>query len=111
MNPGVECPSRSLTTLIGTLALRSRVACVCDFGVEVTGTFDTVGEVYATEPPGAKLPLSSIGGLRPDARGLPSPRRMDGGESRESAGRVWEIYGDPTPDPAHTASTVVYLLK
>jgi hypothetical protein len=30
---------------------------------------------------------------------------------RESAGRSWEIYGDPTPDPANTETTVVYLLK
>jgi hypothetical protein len=30
---------------------------------------------------------------------------------RESAGHSWEIYGDPTPDPAHTETTVVHLLK
>ena len=30
---------------------------------------------------------------------------------RESAGQSWEIYGDPTPDPATTETTVVYLLK
>jgi hypothetical protein len=30
---------------------------------------------------------------------------------RESAGQSWEIYGDPTPDPANTETTVVYLLK
>ena len=30
---------------------------------------------------------------------------------RESAGRSWEIYGDPTPDPADTETTVVHLLK
>jgi hypothetical protein len=30
---------------------------------------------------------------------------------RESAGQSWEIYGDPTPDPAHTETTVVRLLK
>ena len=29
---------------------------------------------------------------------------------RESAGHSWEIYGDPTPDPADTETTVVYLL-
>jgi len=30
---------------------------------------------------------------------------------RESAGHSWEIYGDPTPDPAHTETMVVHLLK
>jgi hypothetical protein len=30
---------------------------------------------------------------------------------RESAGQSWEIYGDPTPDPADTETRIVYLLK
>jgi hypothetical protein len=30
---------------------------------------------------------------------------------RESAGQSWEIHGDPTPDPADTQTTVVYLLR
>jgi hypothetical protein len=30
---------------------------------------------------------------------------------RESAGHSWEIYGDPTPDPADTETTVVHLLS
>ena len=30
--------------------------------------------------------------------------------NRESAGHSWEIYGDPTPDPANTETTVVHLL-
>jgi hypothetical protein len=30
---------------------------------------------------------------------------------RESAGHAWEIYGDPTPDPVDTETTVVHLLK
>jgi len=32
---------------------------LCDFGVEVTRTFKTAGEVYATETPGGKLPSPS----------------------------------------------------
>lgn len=30
---------------------------------------------------------------------------------RQSAGQSWEIYGDPTPDPADIETTVVYLRK
>jgi effector-binding domain-containing protein len=30
---------------------------------------------------------------------------------RESAGHSWEIYADPTPDPADTETTAVHLLK
>jgi effector-binding domain-containing protein len=30
---------------------------------------------------------------------------------RESAGHSWEIYGDPTPDPVNTETSVMYLLK
>jgi hypothetical protein len=30
---------------------------------------------------------------------------------RESAGHSWEIYGDPTPDPGDTETTIVHLLK
>lgn len=28
---------------------------------------------------------------------------------RESAGYMWEIYGEPTPDPADTETTIVQL--
>ena len=30
---------------------------------------------------------------------------------REPAGQSWEIYGDPTPNPADTETTVFYLLQ
>ena len=31
---------------------------LCDFGVEVTRSFETAGEVYATETPGGKVALA-----------------------------------------------------
>ena len=38
-------------------------------------------------------------------------RKWIAANRRESAGNSWEIYGDPTPDPAETETSVVYLLK
>ncbi len=34
-----------------------------------------------------------------------------GDNRRELAGLTWEIYGDPTPNPADTETTVVQLLR
>jgi effector-binding domain-containing protein len=85
---------------------------VCDFGVEVTRTFETEGEVYATETPGGEAAVAVHRG--------PYNRMNDAYDAigkwmaenqRESAGHSWEIYGDPTPDPADTETTVVHLLK
>ena len=85
---------------------------VCDFGVEVTRTFETTGEVYATETPGGEAAVAVHRG--PYDR-LNEAYTAIGNwivtNQRESAGQVWEIYGDPTPDPADTETTVVYLLK
>jgi hypothetical protein len=38
-------------------------------------------------------------------------RKWMAANGRESAGHSWEIYGDPTPDPADTETSIVYLLK
>ena len=85
---------------------------VCDFGVEVTRTFETAGEVYATETPGGEAavavhrgPYNSLNEAHDAVRTWMAANR------RESAGLSWEIYGDTTPDPADTETTVVYLLK
>ena len=85
---------------------------LCDFGVEVTRTFEAAGEVYATETPGGEAAVAVHRGPYD---------RMDEAYSaigewmaahrRESAGHTWEIYGDPTPDPADAETTVVRLLK
>jgi effector-binding domain-containing protein len=85
---------------------------VCDFGVEVTRTFETTGEVYATETPGGDAAVAVHRGPYDrmheayDAIG-----KWMATNQRESAGQFWEIYGDPKPDPVHTETTVVHLLK
>ena len=85
---------------------------VCEFGVEVTRTFEPAGEVYPTETPGGEAAVAVHRG--------PYDRLNEAYEAigawmashhRGSAGHTWEIYGDPTPDPQDTETTVVRLLK
>jgi effector-binding domain-containing protein len=85
---------------------------LCDFAVEVTRSFEAAGEVYATETPGGEAAVAVHRG--PYSRmneAHEAVRKFMAANQRESAGNSWEIYGDPTPDPADTVTTVVYLLK
>jgi effector-binding domain-containing protein len=85
---------------------------LCDFGVEVTRAFETAGDVYATETPAGEAAVAVHRGpysLMNAAHTAIAEWMAANG--RESAGHSWEIYGDPTPDPADTETTVVYLLK
>jgi effector-binding domain-containing protein len=84
----------------------------CDFGVEVTRDFEPGGEVYPTETPAGEAAVAVHRG--------PYERMNEAYEAigrwmalsgRESAGYTWEIYGDPTPDPADTETTIIRLLK
>lgn len=88
------------------------VPILCDFGVEVTRTFERAGEVYAIETPGGEAAVAVHRG--PYQRLNQAYQAIDewmAANQRESAGHSWEIYGDPTPDPADTETTVVHLLK
>ena len=84
----------------------------CDFSVEVTRAFEPTGEVYATATPGGEAAVAVHRG--PYDRMNEAYDAIDewmAANRRESAGCSWEIYGDPTPDPAHTETTVVRLLR
>jgi hypothetical protein len=85
---------------------------VCDFGVEVTRTFEATGEVYATETPGGEAAVAVHRGPYSELKDAYSAiEQWMVANGRASAGHTWEIYGDPTPDPADTETTVVHLLK
>ena len=85
---------------------------VCDFGVEVTGTFQGAGDVYATETPEGQAAVAVYSG--PYDRMNEAYDAIDkwmAANRKESARHSWEIYGDPMPDPAQTETTLVHLLK
>jgi len=85
---------------------------VCDFGVEVTRAFETAGEVYATETPGGEAAVALHHGRYDRMNETHDAiRKWMVLNGRDSAGRSWEIYGDPTPNPAATETMIVYLLK
>ena len=84
----------------------------CDFGVEVTRPFESAGEVYATQTPGGEAAVAILRG--PYDRMNEAYEAIDQwmeANQEVSAGHVWEVYGDPTPDPADTETTIVHLLK
>src|SRR6516164_1769018 len=81
---------------------------LCDFGVEVTRPFEASGEVHATETPGGEAVVAVLRGSYDRMHeAYDAIEKWMTANGRTSAGPTWEIYGDPTPDPADIETTVV----
>jgi effector-binding domain-containing protein len=82
-----------------------------DFGVEVTRTFETSGEVYATETPAGEAAIAlHVGGYDRLSETHDLVHAWAAANRRTFGGQSWEIYGDWCDDPARLETTVVYLL-
>jgi hypothetical protein len=85
---------------------------LCDFGVEVTRTFEAAGEGYATETPAGEAAVAlHSGAYNRMKEAHDAIRKWMAANRRESAGYSWEFTEIRAPDPADTEMTVVYLLK
>ena len=89
------------TTYSSTITQRSRAR-----------SFEAAGEVYATETPGGEAAVVvHRGSYNRMNEAHDAIRKWIAANRRESAGLSWEIYGDPTPDPADTETTIAYLVR
>jgi effector-binding domain-containing protein len=83
-----------------------------DFGVQVTRTFTGRGEVICTATPAGRaattVHVGPYHGLMDAHAAVQAWCRVHG---HTLAGIDWEIYGDPSPDPAKTETQVFYLLQ
>jgi effector-binding domain-containing protein len=82
-----------------------------DFGVQVTRSFPTEGEVFATETPVGKVasalhigPYERLGETHDAIHAWAAANKIT------FAGQSWEIYGDWSDDPAKLETYVAYLL-
>ena len=82
-----------------------------EVGVQVTGSFDSVGRVTASSLPGGPVatathigPVSALGDTHQ------SIRQWSDANGYRPAGPRWEIYGDPDPSTGDFRVEVLWLL-
>jgi effector-binding domain-containing protein len=83
-----------------------------DFGVQVTRAFEPTDEVIFTETPAGKVatalhvgPYEKLGETHDAIHAWAATNHV------AFAGKSWEVYGDPTPDPAKAETRIEYLLS
>jgi effector-binding domain-containing protein len=83
-----------------------------DFGVQVVRVFEPQGEVHAAETPAGEAAVAvHVGPYERMKETHDAIHAWRAANNRTFAGKSWEIYGDPSPDPAKNETTIVYLLK
>ena len=83
-----------------------------DFGVEVTRSFETSGEVHMTETPAGEVATAiHVGGYDRLGETHRAVTAWAEAHRRTLAGQYWEIYGDWSDDPSALETTILYLLK
>lgn len=82
------------------------------FGVEVVRTFVPTGEVAPLRTPaGVAAVATHVGSYADLHRTHDAVATWARNNNHALAGVWWEVYGDPTPDPAKTETVVGYLLR
>jgi hypothetical protein len=106
-NPGLGTDGRSIAIYRGT----GRSA-YCEAGVEVVREFPSTTEIICTATPAGRAitathwgPLHELGGTY---RAIDARCRA---ERHRIADTSWEIYGDPSDDPAKRRTDVFRLLR
>jgi effector-binding domain-containing protein len=82
-----------------------------DFGVQVTRTFESSGEVRPVETPAGEVARAVHVGAYQNMRSTHDAIHAWVAQNRRRIGTAsWEIYGDWTDDPAKLETTICYLL-
>jgi effector-binding domain-containing protein len=82
-----------------------------DFGVEVTRSFESSGEVRAVEVPGGRAAVAvHIGSYAKLHDAHQALHRWCEGNQLRIGTHSWEIYGDWSDDESKLETTIVYLL-
>ena len=83
-----------------------------DFGVEVTRSFESSGEVHEIDTPAGEAAVAThVGAYDRLSETHAAIHAWAAANNRTFAGYSMEIYGDWSNDPSNLETTVIYLLQ